>query len=103
VQTKHSAHLFGAVQFELAQAAPLLDPGKHLLDTTVDIDRLGGAAEASGVLAKCCVTAWRLSMSTWLRSLGWAGWALDLRAISASGSVLERWVLLLSLTLRKSP
>lgn len=35
--------------------------------------------------------------------LSWAGWALDLRASSASGAVSERWVSLLSLNPRKSP
>ena len=42
-------------------------------------------------------------MSTWPRQLGWAGWALDLWASKASGSLPERWLLLLSLMPLKSP
>jgi hypothetical protein len=37
------------------------------------------------------------------RPLGWVGWALDLRARNSSGSLLEMWVLLLSLMLWKCP
>ena len=95
MQAKHCAHLFGAAQFELAQTAPLFDPGKNLLDAPVGIDRLGlalvpggsaingGAIGASGVLGhmrrdadathlacvivQLTVRAWRLSISTWPR------------------------------------
>ena len=56
VQVKHTAHLFDASQFELAQTTPLillrrrlrLDSGKHLLDAPAGLDRLGVALVAGG-------------------------------------------------------
>ena len=48
MQAKHSAHLLGAAQLELAQTAPLLDPAEYLLDSTAGIDRLGVALMAGG-------------------------------------------------------
>ena len=63
MQAKHSTHLVCAAQLELAEAAPLLDPTKHLLDAAPGVDRLGvalvavgapidgGATRAAGVLS----------------------------------------------------
>jgi len=46
MQAEHRAHLFAAAQLELAQAAPLFDPAKHLLDAAAGIDRIGVALVA---------------------------------------------------------
>ena len=62
MQPKHRTHLACAAQLELAQAAPLFDPAKHLLDAAAGVDRLGvalvadtaaidGRTRAAGVLS----------------------------------------------------
>jgi len=48
VQAKYRTDVFGAAQLELAQAAPLLDPAKHLLDAAACVDRFGVALVAGG-------------------------------------------------------
>ena len=48
MQPKHRTHLACAAQLELAQAAPLFDPAKHLLDAAAGVDRFGVALVARG-------------------------------------------------------
>ena len=53
VQTKHRSALFGAAQFDLAQSAPLPDPGKHFLDAPTG--RAGWAFDLRNRSAPCSV------------------------------------------------
>jgi len=79
-----------------------------LLVGTGDVSHhcLGGISFPSAltcITSQSTIKVWRLSVSTWPRWLGSAGWALDFRHSRATELVLERWVLLLSLMPRKSP
>ena len=48
MQAEHRNDFLGTVQLELAQAAPLFDPAKHLLDAAAGMDRLGVALVPRG-------------------------------------------------------